>query len=271
LIERDWIEDWRDMPVEQVWEVLDFFSLPSPAEWRQVWDSAPVAAFRLSSSGKSDPYALAAWLRKGELDAEEIDCEPYDEERFRAALQQSRALTSETPERFLEPLIQLCAQAGVALTFVPTLSNISVSGATRWLTPSLALIQLSLPQKNDDQLWFSFFHESGHILLHDKRDIFLEYEGKEEVADCEASPWDKELEADQFAANLLIPTEAYQLFVQESHVTSAAIRSFAEKIGLAPGLVVGRLQHDGYVGPTFGNELKRCLVWKKVGNLALNE
>ncbi len=43
LIELDWIEDWQDMPVEQVWEVLDFFDVPSPAEWRQVWDSLPVA------------------------------------------------------------------------------------------------------------------------------------------------------------------------------------------------------------------------------------
>jgi len=203
LIQLDWIEDWRDMPVEQVWEVLDFFEVPSPTEWGQIWDSTPVAEFRISSLCKSNPYALAAWLRKGELDAEQIDCEPYDEERFRAALQEIRAWTNEPLPDFLQPLTKLCAQAGVAVTYVPTLSTINVSGATRWLTPELALIQLSLPQmsaagKNDhnNQLWFSFFHEAGHILRHDKRDVFLEYEGKEEAAD-------KEQQADEFAADLL--------------------------------------------------------------------
>ena len=202
---------------------------------------------------------MAAWLRKGELDAEEIDCEPYDEARFRAALQEVRALTNEAPEGFLEPLTELCAQAGVAVTFVPTLSNINVSGATRWLTPEMALIQLSLPQKSDEQLWFSFFHEAGHILLHDKPDVFLEYEGQEESAESA----DKEQEADDFSANWLIPAEAYQPFVEQSEFTQAAIRALAAQIGIAPGLVVGRLQHDGELPATSCNELKRDLVWNR--------
>lgn len=203
LIELDWIENWEDMPAEQVWEVLDFFEVPSPTEWSQIWERGAIAEFRVTSSCKSDPYALAAWLRKGELEAQEIDCEPYNEDRFRAALEEVRTLINEPPEDFLQKITNLCAPAGVAVTFVQTLSNLNVSGATRWLTPELALIQLSLPQESNEQLWFSFFHEAGHILLHDKRDIFLEYEGKEEAVE-------KEQEADQFAADFLIGAGIYQ-------------------------------------------------------------
>jgi len=41
-----------------------------------------------------------------------------------------------------------------------------ICGATQRLTPTKALIQLSLRYKTGDQLWFTFFHEAGHILLH---------------------------------------------------------------------------------------------------------
>ena len=81
---------------------------------------------------------------KGELDAEEIECKPYNQEKFRAALQEIRALTTQPAELFLQPLVQHCAQAGVAVVFVPALSQITVSGATRWLTDEQALIQLTL-------------------------------------------------------------------------------------------------------------------------------
>ena len=59
-----------------------------------------------------------------------------------------------------------------------------------------------------------------------------------------------------------LPAEAYELFVQQNQFTEATISAFAAQIGI----VVGRLQHDGHLPATIGNELKRCLVWKKGGN-----
>ena len=56
-----------------------------------------------------------------------------------------------------------CAAAGVAVVFVPALPKTGVSGATRWLHPQKAIIQLSLRYKSNDHLWFTFFHEAGHI------------------------------------------------------------------------------------------------------------
>ncbi|MGB0388169.1 MAG: HigA family addiction module antitoxin, partial [Ardenticatenaceae bacterium] len=185
LIKLDWIEDWQDIPTEQVRELFYYFDVPSPKEWQKLWMKAPVAMFRQSSAKENNPYALSAWLRKGELDADEIECAPYDKEKFQAALHEIRPLTTEPLELFLEPLIKRCAEAGVAVVFVPALSQISVSGATRWLTDSQALIQLTCSYKSDQQLWFSFFHEAGHIVLHDKQDIFLEHDGKHDQAEKE--------------------------------------------------------------------------------------
>ena len=73
----------------------------------------------------------------------------------------------------------LCAHAGVAVVFVQELPNTGISGSTQWLTPTKALVQLSLRYKTDDQLWFTFFHEAGHILAHGKRQVFLETDQKD--------------------------------------------------------------------------------------------
>src|SRR5690606_27160363 len=102
---------------------------------------------------------------------------------------QVRNLSVHLESGFHHTVTELCASAGVAVVFVPELPRTRVSGATRWLTSDKALIQLSLRYKSDDHLWFTFFHEAGHILLHGKRDMFIEAE------DQEHNQSDKEREA----------------------------------------------------------------------------
>jgi hypothetical protein len=212
-----------------------------------------VVAFRKTGASTVDQGATAAWLRQGEIQASEIDCEPYDERRFRAALRQIRALTVEPPDVFQPEVVRLCAAAGVAVVFVPELPRTGICGATRWLTPTKALLQLSLRHKSDDHLWFSFFHEAGHILLHRKREAFFE---QVHVSGGE------EDEANDFARDLLILSTGWHRFTQSDRYNAkTAILAFAEEIGVAPGIVVGRLQHEGLVLHRNCNDLKRWFAW----------
>lgn len=246
-----WIRMVSD-PARQLREVLGFFGVASVEQWEAVWASPP-AAFRASAAFTRDPGAVAAWLRKGELEARAISTGPYDAARFRATLDEARALTDQPPEVFCRELPSACAKAGVAVTFVRELPRLRTSGATRWLSPTKALIQLSLRYKTDDHLWFTFFHEAAHILLHGKRDVFLEDDG---------GKTDKEQAADRFAADLLIAPQAYKAFVADRVLFSKAeIGGFARSIGIAPGIVVGRLQHDGRLPVTHCNDLKRHFKW----------
>lgn len=255
MIKQKWIQSYQDK-VEQLREVLNFFGVASPEKWQEFWGSAHVD-FRKSAAFQSDPGAVAAWLRQGEIEAAEIECAVYDANRFKKTLQQVRVLTIEPPEIFQQEVVRLCAAAGVAVVFVPQLPKTRTCGATRWLTPNKALIQLSLRYKTDDHLWFSFFHEAGHILLHGKRDVFFEGKGVQGVEEQ-----DKEQEANTFAANLLIPpAELKRLLASEQQRSKAAIAQFALEIGIAPGIVVGRLQHEGILPPSHCNELKCRLEW----------
>ena len=216
-----------------------------------MWLGAQVA-YRTSQAFESDPGAMSAWLRKGELIAREITCKPYDEAAFKAALKTIKSVTLKPPEEFQHEVVRLCADAGVAMAFVPELPKMRASGATWWLTPNKAVVLLSLRYKSDDHLWFSFFHEAGHILLHGKKDVFIE--------DNQSS--DKEDEANRFASEFLIPASKLKTFMLSTRLSKEAIRAFAAELGIAPGIVVGRLQHDSFLPVTHCNELKTRLVWK---------
>ena len=258
MVERGWIPKQHDV-IQQMLALLDFFGVASPQQWHERW-SNPQVAFRHSPVFASAPGALAAWLRRGEIEAQQLQCTPYNAPAFRATLQEIRALTVEPPAVFQPETIRLCAQVGVAVVFVPEFTQIRVCGATRWLTPSKALLQLSLRYKTNDHLWFSFFHEAGHILLHGKRDVFLE--GEDGIKTQDADRQRAETEADTFATNFLIDKVRYTTFTaRQTHFSKEAIRRFAQESGIAPGIVVGRLQHDQLLEFSHCNDLKARLAW----------
>jgi addiction module HigA family antidote len=248
-----WIPDTGDK-VKLVEQLLSFFGVASPEAWEDVWrDVRPGVAFRQSKAFEIDFGAVAAWLRQGEIAGRQMDCEPFDRDKFREVLAYMRTLTTADPIFFSEEMTAHCALAGVAVALVRELPKTRAFGAARWLSPDKAFIQLSLYRKFEDQFWFSFFHEAGHILLHGKRDIFV---------DVGTSPNDRdEDEANRFASDLLIPPAAYDTFSQEGEFTNVAIEAFAKEQGITPGIVVGRLQHDAFIQYNKGNSLRRRFVW----------
>lgn len=225
-------------------EVCRFFGVANREAWETVWRS-PLAAFRKSPTISSDAGAVAAWLRIGEIEANSIQCAPFDAPQLRETLVEIRALTTAEPDDFEPRIRKLCAAAGVAVVFVPEIKGTRCWGAARWLTPTKALIQLSLRYKSDDHLWFSFFHEAAHLILHGKKATFITTDRFSDSA---------EKEADSFAASFLIPRQ-YDSRLRELSISE--IRPFAEEVGIAPGVVVGRLQNEGILNWNEGNSLKR--------------
>jgi HTH-type transcriptional regulator/antitoxin HigA len=271
LTARDWI---RDLPVQDMvkfgWirkgssiadkeaECLRFFGVRSIREWHAVYQSPLlVAAFRTSAAYPSSPPAVAAWLRQAELTAEGIACSQWDRDRLRQMLPELRSLTRrKEPGLFLDELRRKCAECGVALVVIPAPAGCRASGATKFMDDGrTALIVLSFRYKSDDQFWFSFFHEVGHLLLHETDMLFLEDGG--DVS------FDEEAEANDFAARTLIPTEWHPAVMAVTLRTRDVIR-LAVKIGVSPGILVGQLQHLERIGPERLNGLKRRFDWASV-------
>ncbi len=231
-------------------DCLRFFGVASPDEWRGHYGEMQYS-FRRSREEQSDIGAISAWLRMGEQQAEKLDGPVYDRDRFQAALVEIRQLTVTPPEEFEPRVRKLFHQAGVAFVLVPSIPRSHVSGVARWLNPHRPMIQLSLYGKTNDKFWFTLFHETAHILLHakEKKAVYLDDPTKANSDNPE------EREANAWAGDFLIPPS----FKDElpGLKTKAAVREFANHIGIHPGIVVGRLQHDGLIEPSWMNDLKQ--------------
>ena len=239
--------------IDAVSKLLAFFRVGSIDAWTTRYGLSNVA-YRHSPKFKSNEAALATWLRLGEIEAEGQKCADYNESRFRLAVRSIRSLTRESIIEALQQAARLCNEAGVALALVQPLPKTALSGAAWWLSPRKAVIQLTARHKTDDHLWFSFFHEAAHILLHSKKGIFVD-----EVNGSDAG---QEQEANEWASNILVPRSAWKRFVATSPHSARAVRAFAEQQGIAPGIVVGMLQHNGLLPWTHLNGLKVRLEWK---------
>lgn len=226
-------------------DLLQFFSVASPEEWQQKYGQLQ-AAFRRGRKNQNNTGAITAWLRLGELQAETIKTRKYSKRRFKNVLQEIRKLTVKDWPYVQAHIHHLCASAGVLLVFVPAIPGAGVSGVARWLN-GRPMIQLSFYGKTNDRFWFNFFHEAGHIVLHGDQ-IFLDDFQKTDKHSKE------EAEADTFASNRLIP-EKYQEALKKIR-SGTEITNFAKQIGIHPGIVVGRLQHDGYIEHSWHNDLK---------------
>ncbi len=248
LIRRD-IIDKAATPIEQLRSVCRFFGVANKAAWDAVWHKP--TAYRTSKAFTSDPGAVAAWLRLGEVHAATIDCEPFDRTSLTKLLDELRALTRDPdPQSWWPTLVAKGAAVGVAVVGEPEIKGARINGAARWLTPDKALIQLSLRHRWNDIFWFTFFHEVGHLLLHSKKDTFINDVGAHSGV---------EQEADGFASRILIPRR-HEAELAEI-VTNSDAQAFAERIGVADGVVVGRLQHDGRWPYNRGNDLKQRFVF----------
>ena len=244
--------------------VLRFFGVASPKQYEEIYGTMEIQ-WKRPPKFTADPGATSFWLRRGELEAIKLGQQPeitwndYDARHFEQCLTQIKALTiKRQPEDFVPELQRLCALSGVAVVFVPEIEKTRAGGATRWLSPTRALIQISLRYKTNDHLWFVFFHEAAHILKHSKKRLFLEYDGQEQN--------EQEREADHFAQNMLISQREYSILLNRGRPTKAGVEAFAKEIGIDPGIVVGRLQHTEIIARNAFNDLKQRYEWDLISN-----
>ena len=231
-----------------VHQLLSFFGVGSKEAWENRYLKF-TAAYRESSTFKSDTYSLITWLRIGEVKAQNMECKPYNETSFKSALAEIQKITSSDPEDFEPQMRQLCCESGVILTFVKEFPKTHLSGATFWLTKDKAVIIQSLRYKTDDHFWFTFFHEAGHILYGRKKLI---------IDEINYEHTDLEEKANLFASNTLIPKSAYNRFLQKfPKPGESQINQFAEQLNIAPGIVIGRLQHDHVIPFSWFHNMKR--------------
>lgn len=252
-----WIDAANDKQ-EKLRSCLDFFGVPNLDAWYRTYvDVKAAAAFRTTDAYLEHAPATAAWLRQGELQAESIECREWHPKRFESQLAKIRSLTEITePSEFLPKLRAMCAEAGVAVVTVKAPKGCRASGATFFASPNKAVLLLSFRYLTDDQFWFSFFHEAGHLVLHWDADLLIL-----ETSDGPKSP--REEEANQFAMDLLIPPELQTRLIVASK-TLIGITRLARDAGVSYGIVLGQMQFRGLIRPDRFNRLKTRYKWEQL-------
>lgn len=246
---RGWLPRTKE-PRKIMEDMLVFFGCATVGGWIEAW-KVPVAAYRKSPKLQSKPEALAAWLRKAELEGRKQFCNPYNEVAFTKALERLRKVTTRPVGEWSSTIREECNACGVAYVILPELPGTHASGAARQINEDCFLIVQTGRYKDDGHFWFTFFHEARHVLQGKlKREWLVEYEGKEDPL---------ETDANAFAREFLIPTEEIAS-IRQRHSGKMPVKAgeeLAEKLGIAPGIVAGRLQFDKVWLPMVGNNLKR--------------
>jgi HTH-type transcriptional regulator / antitoxin HigA len=200
MINKGWLPQVSSIQ-EKTMELLAFFGFSNHKAWEEYYFKQQLkVAFRISLSQTQEPYAISAWLRKGELQAAELEANDYSEKKFKEILPALKSIMAKHPHGSLIQLQQICLEAGVKVVQTPGIKKAPISGSTRWLN-NTPFIQLTETYHQNDSFWFTFFHAAGHILLHGKKDIFLE-----NVDYCDKD-MEKEREADEFASKWTLTNE----------------------------------------------------------------
>jgi addiction module HigA family antidote len=249
----------KKSPAADVTALLGFLGVSSPDSWSAVWGASGVS-YRQTRRFATSIHAVSAWVRATELAAESIELSGFYEDRLTEKLSLLRGNTRRPINEAMDRAQALCASFGVAFVIVPAFPQTGISGCARWFGDK-AIIALSLRYRTDDQVWFTFFHELGHVLKHRKRQVFVLDNAHDNLTDGIVDPEMQavEDEANRFAADTLIPPSSLHAFLSAGVFTSDAIHVFAESINVAPGIVVGRLQKEGLLAAHQGNRLKQRL------------
>jgi addiction module HigA family antidote len=247
MIKKGWLGPATSMQ-EKTNELLAFFGFSNHSAWEDYYFRQQLkVAFRISLAQTKEPYAISAWLRKGELQAAGLEANDYSEKKFKDALPQIKSIMAAHPEDFFSQLQRICLEAGVKVVHTPCINKAPINGSARWLNDT-PFIQLSGRYKRNDSFWFTFFHEAGHILLHGKKDIFLE---EVEYADKDL---DKEGEADAFAIKWTLSENQEAEMLAAAPLNEAVIRDFARRFNTHPAIIIGRLHRKKLIPYYEGRE-----------------
>lgn len=207
----------------------------------------PGIAYRRTEVKDSSIYALAVWAQKAKLIASTMSVEAINVARLKEIIPAIRSMTLKSPEEFYPALVKALASCGIALVLLPHMKGSFLHGATFYDGRKIVM-GLTLRGRDADRFWFSLLHEIAHIELG-------------HIGHTSALSQEEEREADQYAADILIPPKNYEEFTSRGSFSEASIKQFSKAIDIDPGIVVGRLQKDRYIDFSWLKGLKTQYVF----------
>ena len=200
-----------------------------------------IACRRLAITKKSD-LALMAWAQEAKIKARDIQTAPINIKGLISAIPEIRKMTVLKPKEFCPQIKRCLADCGIALVFLPHLKGSFLQGAS-FMDGSKIVVGLTARGKDADKFWFSLFHELAHIALG-------------HIGQSHGTSEDDEKAANDWAGDTLISADDFEVFRRDRDYSERRVIQFAKAQGIAPGIVVGRMQRKGIIKYSMLNNLK---------------
>ena len=88
--------------------------------------------------------------------------------------------------------------------------------------------------------------------INNKKEIYVSFDDLDELSE-------KEVQANEFARDYFIDPSDYKKFVNEKNFDSTSLEQFAKSQKVNIGMLIGRLQHDGYIDKSNYNYKKSSI------------
>lgn len=206
----------------------------------------------IASGSEKNVINSKAWIQTAINISKSLETKPYNAERLNYYLPELRSMTIQKPEVFLPRMREIFAECGVAFVLLPHLKNSGINGVVKWINEDRVVLAMNNRGLDADKFWFSLFHEIKHVLQQKIKTVFVS-SNEQEMMDINRT---LEEEADKFATNYLIPQRAFREFAPSKYTSDDEIIAFADSIGIHPGIVAGRLQHERIIPPNRCSKLK---------------
>ena len=183
-----------------------------------------------------------AWAQEAKIKARNIQTAAINIKGLIAAMPEMRKMTLLKPKEFCPKIKKCLADCGIALVFLPHLKGSFLQGAS-FQDSNKIVVGLTARGKDADKFWFSLFHEFAHIALG-------------HVGQPNGTSDADEKAADQWSSDTLITSGDFERFRREKDYSERSVLRFAKAQGIAPGIVVGRMQLEGMIKYSMLNNLK---------------
>ncbi len=234
-----WVEETRDVK-RKVEHLRRYFEVVQLALLKNE-QITKIACRRLAITEKGD-LALMAWAQEAKIIARDTKTPPLDVKGLVSELPEIRKMTLLNPEEFCPKIKTSLANHGIVLVFLPHLKGSFLQGAS-FIDGNRIVVGLTTRGKDADKFWFSLFHELGHIVLG-------------HIGQSDGTSEEDEKMADKWSMDMLIKAEDFENFRNENDYSERSVVRFAEDQGIAPGIVVGRMQNEHMIGHNMLNNLK---------------
>ena len=250
MIRRGWIQDSDSIDVLEK-GYMDFFGVDSIDRRPRFW---PHAA-RKSADDLTVTQAQLAWLFRARRLAGLLDVGQFSIPALNKALDELQHLLA-SPEE-IRRVPGILANAGVRFVVLEHLRRTKIDGVCFWLSSRAPVVVMSLRYDRIDYFWHTLLHEIYHVKNREGRKTALPVDDDlQRSLDDEARP-DNEKKADTFAVSFALPDQQLADFISrvQPFYSKKKIYGFAHRIGVHPGLVVGRLQHQKQISYAHNREM----------------